>query len=40
MSVRPFNTLSSEHSMLTFSGYVKEQSLRGIIEWFDFWLEQ
>jgi hypothetical protein len=40
MSVRPFNTTSSGCFVLTFSGYVKEQSLRGIIEWFDFWLEQ
>jgi hypothetical protein len=24
----------------SLSGYVKEQSLKGIIEWFDFWLLQ
>lgn len=23
-----------------FVGYVKEQSLKGIVEWFDFWLSQ
>lgn len=23
-----------------YLGYVKEQSLKGIIEWFDFWLSQ
>jgi len=21
------------------AGYVKEQSLKGIVEWFDFWLD-
>lgn len=26
--------------MLLCLGYVKEQSLKGIIEWFDFWLPQ
>lgn len=25
---------------LRFTGYVKEQSLQGIVQWFDFWLSQ
>lgn len=31
----PWNVLAN-----VFPGYVKEQSLKGIVEWFDFWLSQ
>lgn len=32
--------LSTSHGLLvlTLAGYTKEQSLKGIAEWFDFWL--
>ena len=35
----PF-TVSSISSLTACVGYTKEQSLRGIVDWFDFWLSQ
>jgi hypothetical protein len=37
---RKFAAKKIKEKLLTKLGYVKEQSLKGIMDWFNFWLSQ